>query len=340
MHTSRPTVSVIIPTRKINRYLLEETLPALQKQSFRRFEVIILPDFILNRYDSLIKIYPWLKILTIKDKSKPGSKRDFGAVNASGQFLAFIDDDVFPTSNWLKNAVKLFKERPTIDLIGGPGILPKKTNTWEIIFDEILKRPLGSGEYNYRFTKKPERLVDDYPAMNLLIRKNTFFKLGGFHTQYWPGEDSKLTNRAANLAKKLVLYHPEVTVYHHRRTSLHSHLTQHSNYGLTRGAFFAQGDKNSTKLMYLIPAFFTLYLVGLSVLWGMSMVFTPNLTILIICLLPIFLYLLACLYLAIQVFVKRKNPVVAVAAVFVLFLTHIVYGVNFVQGFIGELIKR
>ncbi len=40
----KPLFSVIIPTRKINDFLILENLPSLEKQTFKNFEVIILPD--------------------------------------------------------------------------------------------------------------------------------------------------------------------------------------------------------------------------------------------------------------------------------------------------------
>ena len=44
----------------------------------------------------------------------------------------------------------------------------------------------------HRFTPLKKRFVIDYPSMNFFIRKTTFEKVGGFNSDYWPGEDSKL----------------------------------------------------------------------------------------------------------------------------------------------------
>ena len=37
-------ISVIIPTRAINDYITKENLPAFTKQTYKNFEVIILPN--------------------------------------------------------------------------------------------------------------------------------------------------------------------------------------------------------------------------------------------------------------------------------------------------------
>ena len=39
-----PKVSVIIPVKKINDYLRQETVPAILKQIYSNFEIIVLPD--------------------------------------------------------------------------------------------------------------------------------------------------------------------------------------------------------------------------------------------------------------------------------------------------------
>lgn len=327
-----PTFSVIIPMRAISSVLTEENLPALDKQTNTDFEVIVLPNK-SSKYDGeLLKKYSWLKIIPTNPITRPAQKRDIGAKKARGKILAFIDDDAYPTKNWLSEADKLMNET-SVEAICGPGILPKNAAFLEHVFDEVLKTWVGSGGLAYRFIPQKKRFIDDYPSMNFLIQKKVFEKLGGFDNNYWPGEDSKLCEDLVYKLHGKILYHPRVVIYHHRRADLAGYLKQHGQYGYHRGAFFAHGDKNSRRLFYLAPTVFVGYL--LSIIYyvlrgGLTFVFF----------IPLLLYLGLLTYQSFSSFKNTRNLIMAIFSSIVLFLMHTVYGVKFVQGFLIGLIKK
>ena len=68
-----PTFSVIIPVKRINSQLTKETIPKILEQSYRDFEVIILPDKKVSRGFAKTRIIPTFS------KSGPAQKRDIGA---------------------------------------------------------------------------------------------------------------------------------------------------------------------------------------------------------------------------------------------------------------------
>jgi cellulose synthase/poly-beta-1,6-N-acetylglucosamine synthase-like glycosyltransferase len=325
-------VSIVIPVRKINRYIYDENLPAFTTQTYKNFEVIVLPNTVSEKDKKLLKQYPWLRIIPTGKISRPAEKRDIGAEAAKGDILAFIDDDAYPSANWLEKAMFFFDKKKTA-AICGPGIIPINTGIWEKIFDEILKSPIGSGGYQYRFVQKKARYIDDYPSMNFLIKKEVFHKLGGFNSEYWPGEDSKLCEDLVYKYNGKIYYHPDILVYHHRRTTLAGYLKQHANYGFHRGAFFAHGDRNSRRLSYLIPTFFVLYLILLL----FALMQTAHYQLLVT---PLFAYLALGIYLIISSFLHSTNSILALLTFPVLFLTHVVYGTMFIKGFIVGLIKN
>lgn len=331
-------VSVIIPVKELNYYLLYENFPALNKQSYKNFEVIVLPNSHTQYDPELLKTYKWLRVIPTRTVTRPAEKRDIGVKHAKGEVIAFIDDDAYPTSTWLENAVALFQQKK-VGAVCGPGILPEKTNVWEKIFDEVLKTRIGSGEYNYRFVRKHARYVDDYPSMNFLIKKSLFEKVGGFNTGYWPGEDSKLCNDIVYKEGHKIYYDPSVAIYHHRRTTLKDFLKQHANYGFHRGAFFGQGDNNSQRFIYLIPTIFTLYIIIFlfSLMVQQMLKIPPELYLLFT--LPAVLYGVGEIYLFLSAFINTHNVFIAAGGVLILLLTHIVYGIMFIHGYIRALTK-
>lgn len=322
-----PLVSIIIPVKEISNYLLNENLPAFVTQTYKNFEVIVLPNKSNEEDKKLLLNYKWLKIISTGKVTRPAEKRDIGAKKARGSILAFIDDDAYPDSNWLKKAVQYFESQKS-EVVCGPGIIPKKTNLWEKIFDEILISPIGSGGYQYRFIQKPARFIDDYPSMNFLIQKDVFQKLGGFNSEYWPGEDSKLCEDLVYKFNGKIYYNPTILVFHHRRNNLIDFLKQHANYGFHRGAFFAHGDRNSKRFSYLIPTFFVFYIVFFALF--------PNLYSLI----PLLIYLFLGLFLIIQSLVHTKNVILSLSTFPTLFLIHVVYGTMFVKGFIKGIARN
>ncbi len=329
-------VSVIIPVKEINYYLLHENFPLIDRQSYQNFEVIVLPNT-HTPYDlELLKTYKWLRIIPTGKVTRPAEKRDIGVKHAEGKIIAFIDDDAYPTNSWLRNAVAIFQQKK-VAAVCGPGLLPEKTNIWEKIFDEVLKTKIGSGGYSYRFMRQPARYVDDYPSMNFLVNKSIFEKIGGFHTEYWPGEDSKLCNDIVYKENQKIYYDPSVAIYHHRRTRLKDFLRQHANYGFHRGAFFGQGDNNSQRFTYLIPAIFTLYIISFLILLMAQQVLNLPHFLYILLTLPALLYAVGELYLFLSALINTHNVFIAGGAVLTLLLTHIIYGIMFIHGYIRAL---
>lgn len=324
-----PFFSIIIPARNIHKLLIDETLPAINDQSFPSFETIIAVDKRSRHDHRLTGTYDWLRIIQDDQITRPGDKRDAAAAIAKGKILVFIDDDVFPTPHWLAKAHEIL-QNTDIAALGGPGILPEKVNLWERIFDAVLKTWVGSGRYVYRFTPQKKRFVDDYPTMNLMIRKNIFDKIGGFDNQHWPGEDSKLLNKFITQEKKFILYHPDVAVYHHRRSNLRGHLEQHKNYGKTRGTFAAHGDQNSTHMMYIIPALFTVYICALILIWIFDAPFMSLIAI------GLYLYLGLLSYVFFETYLRTEHLLITIGAVLIIPLTHLTYGFWFIVGYIKE----
>src|SRR3989344_295747 len=175
-----PLISVIIPVKSINDYITKENLPAHEKMSYDNFEVIVLPNNAPSQDTKLINKYPWLKIIATGKITRPAQKRNIGAAAAGGDILAFIDDDAYPSRNWLTQAVAIFNKEK-VAAVCGPGMLPRNAQLWETVFDQILRTWIGSGGFSYRFVPQTRRFVDDYPAMNFLVKKEVFEKVGGFN---------------------------------------------------------------------------------------------------------------------------------------------------------------
>jgi len=329
----KPYFSIIIPARTITPQIVNNLLPAIASQSFDRFEVYSILDKMGSTDNKLKKKYPWLHIIEAKKNKRPGIKRDLCVEKSKGNILVFIDDDVTLSKNWLKNAHRILETKKSIVALGGPGILPPNVNYWEQIIDAMLTTWLGSGQYTYRFKKQQARYVDDYPSMNLMIRKDIFLQAGGFDNGYWPGEDSKLLEKITKKSGGYVYYHPDVLVYHHRRNTLYEHLQQYKNYGKTRGLFAAQGDANSKHLIYRIPSVFLIYcFVGIIIFF-----LVPSM--LNMAILPLLVYGGILSYIFLKTSISTESIAIGLGTVLIIPITHITYGLWYMIGYTKKIMK-
>lgn len=312
--TKFPHISVLIPFKKSTPYL-KECLRHLTTQSEKRFEVILLPD----KKTGVLG---------------PAEKRDLGAKKAKGEILAFIDDDAYPSRDWLKKALALFSNRK-ISAVCGPGVTPPHDNLLQKAGGFVNSLWFGSGGAGtYRFTPQKRRFVDDYPSMNFLVRKKDFEKIGGFDTHFWPGEDTKLCYDIVYLLKKKIIYDPQVLVYHHRKPLFIPHLKQIARYAIHRGHFARILSKTSLRIGYLLPTLFVLFILA----GGIGSFFHPWVKILYFAVISIYFTIVSAGF--VYIFVKERNFTLAILAGCGIVLTHVVYGLLLPIGLLRKNLKQ
>ncbi len=309
-------VSIIIPVKKINNYI-RESLPYLLNLDYDDYEILILPDEEENEKVPKVKIIPTGKI-------GPSEKRDLGAKIAKGEILAFIDDDAYPREDWLRNSVDLLKDKE-IAAVCGPGITPNNDSILQKASGAVFESFLGGGGLTYRYKKGKRRFVDNFPSCNFIIKKQIFNEIGGFNSEFWPGEDTKLCRDIIKHGYK-ILYDPEILVWHHRRKLFLPHIKQVWNYSLHRGYFVKKIPENSFKIGYFIPSIFVLGLI-----LGLILSFFNSIIL--------YLYgsvLIFYLFLALVSLISIKGIRVKFLALLGIFLTHIFYGVGFIRGLLTK----
>ncbi len=305
-------ISVIIPVKEINEYI-RKFVPLILNQNFTDFEILILPDKPSKELFSKTRVIA-------SGPGGPAMKRDLGAKKAKGEILAFIDDDAYPQQGWLAAALPHF-ENTNVGAVGGPNVTPPESNFFQQVSGTALASWIVSGPTLYRYIPKQMREVDDLPSCNLFIRKSLFLKLGGFDTSFWPGEDTKLCSDIKKIGKTII-YDPDVLVYHHRRLDLASYLKQIATYAKHRGFFAKKYPETSRKFSYFMPSLFVLGLL-------LGIVLSPFDTILkLLYLATLTIYTL----LAFIEAVRTKKPAFIIPFILLVFLTHVAYGLGFIQG--------
>ena len=318
--------SVIIPSRTINDHI-KENVSHLKKVKYYDFEVIIV-------LDEMIKVNfgpkeDRFKVLAAGPVS-PGEKRNLAAQSATGDVLAFLDDDAFPDVYWLRKAANIFEEMPDLYALGGPAITPDQVSFEEKMTGRVLESYLTGAMTADRHKPGKRKEIDDYPTVNLFVRKDAFDSIGGFDLNFWPGEDTKLCLDLVNKYKKNFLYDPEPLVHHHRRELFKPYLEQISRYGFHRGWFARKFPKNSRKVAFFVPTMFVLGLtVGLPVSLLISKLWWVYLLI-------VFLYFTMVFAEAQRVSMSDRDFKAFKYVFFGIFLTHWHYGWNFLKGLFSK----
>jgi hypothetical protein len=167
--------------------------------------------------------------------------------------------------------------------------------------------------------------VDDFPSCNLFARTDVLRAIGGYRTDFWPGEDTILCADIVLGQKRRIVYDPWVQVFHHRRPLFGPHLRQIGRYALHRGHFAKRFPATSLRLSYLIPSLFVLGLVAGAALACLH----PWLRI-------AYLAALACYGLITFLASASLSPALWLMTWLGVMATHAVYGVRFAQGLLAR----
>lgn len=321
--------SIIITFIKNNKNL-KKCLQYLNKQKFKKFEIILVSENFISLSDQYNNS---LKIKKVITKYKyPGIKRHIAAKIAKGNYLVFIDDDAYPQNNWLREYFDIIKIKRGA-AYGGPAIDEYKINTFnQKIFSFIYKVKFFGG-FPERYISLRKKVVDDWPSVNLCIKKKIYRKTKGLNYRFWPGEDSLLCNEIYYKLYKKIEYTPKAIVYHARRLYLKNHIKQIFGYGKMRGIFFLNKIENSFRLKYTIPTIFFLYNVFLIINYFILKNKIP------IFFIPLYLYFIINIYLTLKTIKiigeKKKMTLIYATSNFI---NHNIYGMAFLTGIVLKIL--
>lgn len=311
--------SFIIPVKEINDYI-RESVPKILEIKRDDFEIIIYPDIATgDNWDKTKQI--------ATGPGGPAMKRSSAMRDAQGDILVFVDDDAYPREDFLDKLDEDFKDNKII-AAGGPAITPADDSFWQKVSGAVFLSPLSGGCPERYASVGAKKFIDDWPSVNLSVRKVDFNAVNGFDSSYWPGEDTKLCIDLLEKRQGKILYDPNLIVYHHRRTGLLRHLKQVGSYGIHRGFFAKKYPQTSFRFKYFIPPAFLLFVI----VGGALSIFSQ--TVLKLYLLGWIIYFIALLKAFIDIYKYEKDVRVILSAIYYIFFTHLVYGFKFLQGFI------
>ncbi len=254
MQACDPTFSVVVPTYR-RLAPLQRCLAALSRLDTprERFEVLVVDDGSDASPEAIVaEAGKTLAVRLIRqDHAGPARARTRGAEEATGQYLAFTDDDCEPVSGWLEAFAAVLRREPhalaggtTIDLLGHR----RCSQASQALID-----------YLYAYTDRNHGSPAFFTSNNMACARTRFLETGGFDASFplAAAEDRDLCARWREKGWPLV-HVPDARVGHAHDLNLRAFMRQHFNYG--RGAYrFHQrrATRSAQPMRVEPPAFYT-----------------------------------------------------------------------------------
>jgi len=218
-----PRISVVVCSYN-GASTIRDTLDGLQKLDYPGLETIVVDD---GSTDSTAQIASEYPVQLIRTKNGGLSQaRNTGIQAATGEMVAFIDDDAYPDIHWLKFLAKTIIEGKYVG-VGGPN-LPPPNDGWKA--DAVANSP-----GNPNVVLLTDRVAEHIPGANMMFRKDALNKIGGFDPVFRAaGDDVDLCWRLRE-ADGIIGFSPAAVVWHHRRNSFRKFWRQQVGYGRAEG---------------------------------------------------------------------------------------------------------
>jgi GT2 family glycosyltransferase len=227
--------SVIVCTRN-GRSRIAGCLRALQGQKLRPHEIVVVDDGSSDgTADFVAAGFPDLRVLRL-EAGGLSAARNAGAEAATGEVLAFTDDDCEADEGWLAGLAAAFEAGA--DAAGGPNLPPPPAAAAEAI---VTAAP-GAPSHVMLDDVEAEHL----PGCNLAVRRAAYFAAGGFDPVFTTAGDDvdfcwRLRDRGFRLG-----FAPTAFVWHHRRPTLRGYLRQQTGYGKAEALLIARHPERFT----------------------------------------------------------------------------------------------
>ena len=214
MRTEPLRFSIVIPTYN-RKDTLRRCLAAATSQDYPDYEVIVVDDASTDGTDEMVRReFPQVRYIRQEPNRGPAAARNRGIEAATGEVIAFTDDDCVPPPGWLSQLADGLSQHHQAAAVGGIQEAPASLlqNNRFAQYEHFVTH------WVYRVGIHP---VQGRPAPcgtnNLAVSRDLLHRLGGFdeHFLVAAGEDADLLYRIAqagyftvSLPVKVVHYQP------------------------------------------------------------------------------------------------------------------------------------
>lgn len=216
---SWPRISVIVCSYNGAR-TIRDCCEGLRELEYPDCEVIVVSDGSTDATAAIARDYGFRVIAT--ENRGLSRARNTGLAAATGELVAYLDDDARPDRHWLSYLAMTFMNTPHAG-VGGPNIAPPG--------DGLIADCVANAPGNPIHVLLSDREAEHIPGCNMAFRKACLQAIGGFDPQFHVAGDDvdvcwRLLQRGWTLG-----FSPAAMVWHHRRNSLRAYWKQQQSYG-------------------------------------------------------------------------------------------------------------
>ena len=262
----------------------------------------------------------------------PSNQRNKGVKACHNPLVYFLDDDSRLIQGSATHLLSHFED-PRTAVAGGPNLVPPDAIPFEKTVNSVLSSWMGSFSVRYRYASLGAVREDTEKELilcNMMVRRETFLKEGGFRTDLYPNEENEFLNRLMHKGYQLV-YDPRAAVYRSRRKSLWAFCYQAFRYGRGRARQMKVYPCFSD-LIHLAPAFFVVYLLSLLGL-GAALFHQPPAGLLLAACLPLALFILLAIGTGVSAASWHRRFTDSYKVPILIFFRHFFYGLGLFAGF-------
>ncbi|MBM3823398.1 MAG: glycosyltransferase [Verrucomicrobia bacterium] len=262
-----------------------------------------------------------LEILVARGK-QPSVQRNHAVRAAQGEWIYFLDDDSVPERANLRRVLDALVQ-PGCEGVGGPNLCPETAPPLEQSFASVMGNRLAFGPSAARYRAMGSRRESSEKELilcNLILKRDTFLRLGGFDEALYPNEENALMDAILAQGGRLI-YDPNFVVSRRPRTTWRAFVNMLMNYGRGRAEQW-RSHPTMNSVLNFVPPLFCVYLAAMPLL--------PS-----IALWPLAGYLVM---VSASAWLTPREPRARWGAIALgLMLTHIAYGLGFWKGLFTRL---
>lgn len=216
----RVKVSVVVATYNGAR-TLNACLDSLLRLKYPSYEVILVDDGSTDQTPEIAKQFPSVHYIR-QDNLGLSSARNTGIAVATGEIVAFTDDDCRADEDWLHYLVGDLLRSEFVG-IGGHNFLPPEDSH---VAAAVMVSPGGPAH-----VMLTDREAEHIPGCNMAFYKWALDEIGGFDPIYRKaGDDVDVCWRLQQRNYKIG-FSPAGFVWHYRRSTVKAYLKQQAGYG-------------------------------------------------------------------------------------------------------------
>ncbi len=208
--SKEPLVSIIIVNYNGKQYL-GECLESLEDTNYKNHEVILVDNGSKDGSVEFVKHnFQYVKIVTLPANYGFCKPNNIGAKIAGGKYLVFLNNDTKATATWLEELVAVLEGDNELAI--AQSLLLRPNGEIDSSGDFVTSYGLAYSSKKGNFTEV--RNILSARGACMIVRRDLFFKLGGFDEDYFLSfEDVEIGWKAWIMGYKVVMV-PRSIVYH------------------------------------------------------------------------------------------------------------------------------